>query len=346
MNIERPDLSQTDPAVRAYVEALEAEIEQLRGGDKDAVAARADELPLEPDEPPTTLNLITLSASGLAKRTPRHLYRRQRRGGMGVFDLDTGEDDPPAALVVAEERGHLLVLTSRARAFRLPVYFLNESPVRARPQPFIESLPLDAGEAWAAVLPAQTQGYLAVLSEQGFVRTLPAHLFGETMREGLSVFKVDQVGRPVAACWATGDSHLFVATRQGRGVRFPLKQVPMPGTHGIRLEAGDAVVSIAAVREDSGVFLLGADGRGTLRLMRGFNANKAPGAGGKIALKTDELVGAVAVDEEADLFILSRLSKIIRFKANEIPAKGGAVQGVNCISLRADRPVAVASTVG
>ena len=35
--------------------------------------------------------------------------------------------------------------------------------------------------------------------------------------------------------------------------------------------------------------------------------------------------------------MISRLSKIIRFMSEEIPAKEGVVQGVNCMSLRADQ---------
>jgi DNA gyrase subunit A len=345
---ERPDLTHSDPAVRAYIEALEAEVERLRAehGTSGPDVRPSEEPPLEPDEPPTTLNLITLAASGLAKRTPRHLYSRQRRGGMGIFDIDMDDDDPPAGLAIADERAHLLIITSHARAFRLPVYFLNESQIRARPQPFTESLDLNPGEIWAIALPAAAQptGYLAVLGQQGFVRTWPAHLFGETMRTGISVLKVDEVGGPVSACWATGDSDLFIATRQGIGVRFPAKTVPMPGGQGIRLESGDAVVAITAVRDESGVFLLGADGRGTIRLMSGFNANKAPGAGGKLAMKTDELVGAASVHADGDIFVISRLSKIIRFKAKEVPAKEGVVQGVNCMSLRADKPAALVTT--
>ncbi len=112
MHLERPDLGQTAPVVRAYIEALEAE--------------------LEPSEPPATLNVITASAAGVAKRTPRHLYGRQRRGGMGIFDLDTSEDDPPACLTIADESQKLLLFTTLARAFELPVNALPESPVRAR----------------------------------------------------------------------------------------------------------------------------------------------------------------------------------------------------------------------
>ena len=87
MNIERPDLDKLDPAVRTYIEALEAELERLRQGRRRPRRSAAPVAPPEPGEPPTTINVITISAAGIAKRTPRHLYFCQGRGGMGVFDL-------------------------------------------------------------------------------------------------------------------------------------------------------------------------------------------------------------------------------------------------------------------
>ncbi len=110
MDIERPDLSRVDQAVRAYIQALEAEVERLhslervRERERDGTRSRkpvqeaeileeeAPLPPLEPAEPPTTLNVIVITASGLAKRTPRHLYLRQRRGGWGALDVETGEE--------------------------------------------------------------------------------------------------------------------------------------------------------------------------------------------------------------------------------------------------------------
>jgi DNA gyrase subunit A len=103
----------------------------------------------------------------------------------------------------------------------------------------------------------------------------------------------------------------------------------------------DVAVAVTSVYAESGVFLLGHDGKGTIRLMPGFTANKAPGAGGKVVMKSDQLIGAIAVGEEDDIFIISRLSKIIRFRADEVPPKEGVVQGVNCIALRADEAVGV-----
>jgi DNA gyrase/topoisomerase IV subunit A len=61
-------------------------------------------------------------------------------------------------------------------------------------------------------------------------------------------------------------------------------------------------------------------------------------------MKTDHLIGARTVAETDDIFIISRLSKIIRFPAVELPPKEGPVQGVNCITLRADEVAKMAAS--
>jgi len=342
MDIERPDLSQLDPAVRAYIEQLEAQLESWRS---EASQIEGSAPLLETTEPPTSLNVITLCAGGWAKRTPRHLYARQRRGGMGIFDLDTSEADPPAILTVADISQTLVLVTTLARAFRVPVAELTESPVRSRGQSVTARLDLLPDERLALALPDQAKGYLALVSQSGHVRCLRHHYLGENLRPGTNLYNLRDFGPPGAACWTSGEDDLLIVTRQGRAIRFAEKTVPLQGCLGIRLESRDVVAAIAAVRESSQVFLLSADGKGSIRLISGFSPNKSPGGGGKTAMKTEILVGAATVEQDDDLFIISRLSKIIRFCASEVPAKEDAVQGVNCIALRADEAVAVVSSI-
>ncbi|HEY4688045.1 MAG TPA: DNA gyrase C-terminal beta-propeller domain-containing protein [Anaerolineae bacterium] len=343
MNIERPDLSHVDPAVRAYVEALEAEIERLRQLEAPVEEIEVTQAQLETGEPPTTINVVTISVGGVAKRTPRHLYSRQRRGGMGVFDLGPPENDRPAFLAAADESQNLILITNLARAFRLPVRDLPESLVHGRGQSLSAKLSLQSDEHIVVVLPHHVSGFLAVLSWRGYVRCLPYNIFGESLSPGTALYKVKDFGSPSAACWTSGADDLFIATRLGNAIRFGERLVPVPGCSGIRLEESDAAVAVAAVKPavESGVFLLGADGRGTIRLMSGFAANKAPGGGGKLAMKTDRLINAIGIEPADDVLILSRLGKLIRFRASEVPAKEGVVQGVNCIALRADDAVAL-----
>ncbi|MFN8453946.1 MAG: DNA gyrase C-terminal beta-propeller domain-containing protein [Anaerolineae bacterium] len=343
MQLERPDLSQLDPVVRAYIESLEAELERRREEEEaDAGDERAPAQPLEPSEPPTTLNLITVSLSGMAKRTPRHHYWRQRRGGMGVFDLETSENDPPAFLTIADESQSLLLITTHARAFSARVSDLPESPVRSRGQLLTAKLPLRPDERLAIVLPSQNSGYVNLVTERGHVRRLRYNYIGANLRPGSLLFEPTELGAPAAACWTSGEADIFIATRQGKAIRFAEQRVPFSGCLGIRLDRGDTVVAVTPASDESSVFLLSADGKGSIRQMAGFASNKAPGAGGKVALKTDRLAGAVAVTEADDIFAISRLGKLVRFQAAEVPPKEGVVQGVNCMSLRADETAALA----
>lgn len=352
--MNRPDLSNLDPIVREYIDHLEAEIRRLsapptwrpsspRPSPSSFVEAEEDQpLPQinEPAEPPTTLCLISATANGLAKRTPRHLYNRQRRGGMGVFDIETPKDSNPAILSQADQGQNLLIITDQARAFRLPLDTIPEAGIRERGEPITGRLNLAEDERIACILPDQVQGYVALLSQSGMVRLLRHHFFGEYMKPGTALYDFRSFGPLATACWTTGNGELFIATRAGKAIRFAEKTLPPQGGPGIRLSPGDQAVAITSVDEDSGVFLLASDGRGTIRSMKSFLANKAPGAGGKVAMATESLVTAAAVRPGDDVVILSHQSKIIRFSADDIPIKDGVVQGVNCMALRSDEVVA------
>ena len=346
MSIERPDLSATPTEVLAYIEALEEELEDLRQSNSENRTLRS-ETPFEPTEAPTTMNVISISASGSAKRTPRHLYARQRRGGMGVFDLDSAPDDPPAFLVVADESAGLILVTNQARAFRLAVADLPESPVRSRGQFLLENFPLRPDEhlalAFADRSSSDRGAYVALVTKRGQVRRIGSQYLGKSLQPGTVLYNISEGGPPAATCWTTGNDELFIVTRLGQAIRFSERLVPVRGCLGMRVDQNDEVVGVAAASAEGGVFLLTADGKGTIRLLQGFSANKSPGTGGKVAMKTEALIGATTVDNTHDIFAISQLGKIIRFQAAEVPAKEGVVQGVNGMSLRADACTALVS---
>lgn len=351
--MERPDLTDVAPNVAAYIEYLEQELGHSRT--RSAATLRGERGPEDEDpslpplivtEAPTTFQIITLSRGGLVKRTARHLYERQRRGGMGIFDIELSDTDVPLTLCHADETEMLLLITSKARAFRLRVDQIPSAPVRGKGQPLRNLVQLHDDEYPAALLPNQRGVTLALVSEKGYARALPAHVVGMGMTPGVLLYRNPEFGPVAAACWSAGKGDLLITTRNGMGIRFPEKSLAIPGGPGIRLESGDAAVGIAAVQppDGEGILLVGSDGRGTIRLMDGFSPNKAPGGGGKIAFKGDHVIGAMAVNPESDVFIISRLGKMIRFSANEIPPKEGVVQGVNCMMLRGDECVSMVVT--
>lgn len=337
---QRPDLTGLPADVVAYIEWLEAR--QVKAPARPPREGSADEALAEP---PTSVNVLSLSRAGMAKRTPRHFYGRQRRGGMGVFDLEVTEDDPPAALVAADESEAVVVFTSGGRAYRLAVAALPESPVRAKGQSLRELIHLSSHEQVVAALPATGGENVVLLSQRGWVRRVRASFLGPSLIQGTIFHDVKEGGPLVAAAWTSGRDDLFLVTRDGKGIRFAESQVPARGCLGIRLDVTDAAVGVCGVTEASGVFLMAHDGSGTIRLMSGFAPNKAPGAGGKLVMKCDRVVGAADAVDGADLMAISQLGKIIRFSAGDVPAKEGVVQGVSCMSLRADEVSAICALV-
>lgn len=345
MKLERPNLSQVDEQVVAYIEALEQEL-HLRSNRTRVTTTEAEELPvdntpLEPNEPPTTINLITLSAHGMIKRTPRHHFSRQRRGGMGIFDLETRGDDNPISLALADESQTMLIFTNRAHVFRLPVNKLPESPIRSRGEALSDRFSFESGEMPVAVLADQASGYIALASANGLVRCLRHHLFGEHLRPNAAMIDTHEGGDLVSVCWTPGNADLFILTQKGQAIRFAEKNLSPRGDAAIRLSAGDRVTAVASITDEDNLLICSADGKGTVRQMQGFAANKSSGGGGKIAIKSDRTIGAAAVTPDDDIFLITRVGKLIRFKALEVPITEGVVQGVLCMAMRADEVTAM-----
>jgi DNA gyrase subunit A len=343
----RPDLTNLPPEVVAYIEALEEALHQAQTSGEEELGR---ESLLEPSEPPTTINLITISAAWLGKRTPRHLYSRQRRGGMGVFGMETTPQDPPAFLLLADVEATLTLVTDQGRVFRLPVAEVVETPVYGRGRSLLERFPIRPEERLALIfadpLPDQRSAYLTLVTRRGHVRRIGHQYLGKSLQSGAVLYNVAEGGAPAAACWTSGGDELFIATRAGLAIRFNERLVPVRGCLGIRVDPNDEAIGIAAIDADGGVFLVSQEGKGTIRLLGGFSANKEPGGGGKTAIKAEQVIAAAGAGPDDDLFIISRLGKIIRFPAAEIPAKEGVVQGVNCMALRADGCVAAVASPG
>ncbi len=340
--MERPDLSGLDPAIITYINFLEHQLEQHRTRPK--TIEREIPVPVSEEtiftEPPTTVNIFTCSRKGLIKRTPRHMYGRQHRGGIGVFDLDVPPDDQPQFLLCADMSETILLFSNKAKVFRYSAEKIEESPIRAKGAAF-ERLQLDSDEYIVAALPERASGYVALASRNGFIRCLRHHLFGEHMRPGTAMYNAADYGPLASVCWTPGNQELLLVSRNGIAIRFSEKSLPPQGARGINLSADDQVVSVTWVEPDSQVFVAGADGKGTIRLMSGFAPNKSPGGSGKILIKSDEVISATKIAPTDDLFIITRLGKIIRFLADEVPTTEGTIQGVFCMGLRGDEVAAL-----
>jgi DNA gyrase subunit A len=116
------------------------------------------------------------------------------------------------------------------------------------------------------------------------------------------------------------------------------------GVHGIRLNEGDEVVSMAAIRHsDANVIVVGTKGYGKRSRLEDFRQTNR-GAKGVISMNLTEKTGDVSaileVTDNEDIVVMTAKGVVIRQAARDIRVIGRNTQGVRLIKLDEDDSIA------
>ncbi len=202
--------------------------------------------------------VVTVSLRGYVKRVPLATYRAQRRGGKGRSGVSTREEDVVTKLFVASTHTPVLFFSSRGMCYRMKVWRLPASTPQAVGKALVNLLPLAQGEVITSILPlpedSETWGtlQLAFATRSGRVRRNALTDFENINRNGKIAMKLDDGDAIVAVEICTPDDDVLLTTARGQCIRFLLKDEvrlfkgrESDGVRGIKLDDGDAVISMA-----------------------------------------------------------------------------------------------------
>ncbi|UWQ20249.1 DNA gyrase subunit A [Jannaschia sp. W003] len=207
--------------------------------------------------------VVTITASGYAKRTPLGEFRSQRRGGKGLGGMATKEDDVVTTLFVANTHTPLLFFTTDGMVYKIKTWRLPQGGRTAKGKALVNLLPVAPGTGIAAVMPVDRDEahwdelQVVFATDHGTVRRNALSDFANVMRNGKIAMKFegDSEGwKLIDARIASHDDDVLLVTRSGRAIRFPATDVRVfnsrasVGVRGIRLGEDDAVVSMAVLR--------------------------------------------------------------------------------------------------
>ena len=117
--------------------------------------------------------VISITASGYAKRLPLATYRQQRRGGRGVMGMNLKEGDYIEHLHVCSTHDYLLFFTNQGRSTGSRSTSCPEGSRTAKGRALVNVLPLKDKERVMAVIPTRdfTEGkYLVFGTAKGMVK--------------------------------------------------------------------------------------------------------------------------------------------------------------------------------
>jgi DNA gyrase subunit A len=206
--------------------------------------------------------VVTVTHSGYVKRTPLSSYRVQHRGGKGRSGMAMKDEDAVTRVFAASTHAPVLFFTSIGKVYKLKVWRLPIGNPTSRGKAFVNLLPLDtaAGEKVTTILPlpedeAQWDKLDAMFATQtGDVRRNKLSDFVQVNRAGKIAMKLGDGDHIVGVSICTEDQDVLLTTALGRCIRFAVSDVRVfkgrdsTGVRGVRLAAGDEVISMAILR--------------------------------------------------------------------------------------------------
>ena len=289
--------------------------------------------------------VVTVTRTGYVKRVPLGDYRAQNRGGRGVRGANLKEDDIVQFLAITNTHHWVLFFTNRGRVYRVKVHELPEAARNSRGT-YVANVPgatFQPDEKIAAVLDLDDYDdgkFLVLGTKDGMVKKTALAEY-DSPRVGLAAINLRGDDELIGVKLTTGEDDLLFISRKGLAVRFGEAHVrPMgrqtSGVAAMRLRRDDQVLAMEVVRPNADLLVVTDAGFGKRTPLEQY-ARKGRGIQGvKTAELTEargHLAGALVVQDEADIFLITDAGQIIRTRVNEVRRAGRATQGVRIMRL-------------
>ncbi len=300
---------------------------------------------------PDKENVLVMTAGGYIKRTDPIEYRAQRRGGVGVIDLDIKEEDFVTIFLTASTHSDLLFFSNKGKSYQLKMYDLPEGKRATRGKSIMNFLPLAEGETVTSILavPKETKGKVAsvmMITRQGVAKKVAIKNFADVRRNGIIAIKLSDNDSLLSTHVVERSDEVIIATRAGQAIRFKESDIremgrTAGGVRAMKLGKGDEIMGASVIKpvDKSGVYLIMTEnGYGKTTKLKEYKTQNRGGSGiktAKLTSKTGRLIdGKVIYADETEVIAISKNGQVIRTKLDEIPSHARQTQGVRIMKLR------------
>ncbi len=290
--------------------------------------------------------VVTITRGGYAKRTKTHLYRAQRRGGKGVRGAQLRTDDIVEHFFVTTTHNWILFFTNKGRVYRAKAYELPEAARDARGQHVANLLAFQPDERIAEVLALSDYSvapYLVLATSDGLVKKSHLTDFDSPRSGGIIAINLREDDEVIAARLVSADEDLLLVSKHAQAIRFHATDEalrPMgratSGVIGMRFGEGDRLLGMYVVQEGADVLVATGGGYAKRTPADQYPVQGRGGQGvvtARIVEARGELVGALMVRPEDEVFAITSAGGVIRTAAAEIKQSGRQTMGVRLVNL-------------
>ena len=360
------------------MEVIKEELEEIRAnyGDKRRTEITASETDLCMED---LINeedvVVTLSHEGYVKYQPLTDYEAQRRGGKGKSATSMKDEDFIEKLLVASTHDTILCFSTRGRLYWLKTFQLPLASRQARGRPIVNILPLEEGERITAILPVrdyEDDKFVFMATANGTVKKTALSAYSRPRTSGLIAINLNDDNELIGVQITNGENEIMLFSDAGKVVRFKEAEETLAvdedgnpvldengeqeikfkgvrpmgrtatGVRGIKLKEGEKVVSLIIPNETGHILTATENGYGKRTPLDDY-ASKSRATQGVISIKVSarngKVVGAVQVDENDEIMLISNRGTLVRTPVVGVSVVGRNTQGVTLIKTRDDEKI-------
>ena len=296
-------------------------------------------------------SVLVFTEGGYVKRTDPGEYKSQKRGGVGVIDLDTKEEDFVRTLFHTSTHSDLLFFTDKGKAYQMKMYEIAEGKRATRGKSIMNFLSLADNEKVTSILPMtkelkQSKSSLVMITLRGIIKKVAGDAFKDVRKSGLIAIKLKDEDELLSTLFVNKGDEIILSTKNGQAIRFKEGDAremgrSASGVKAMTLKKGDELIGADVIGPNGkqGEFLvMSTNGYGKKTALKEYKVQKRGGSGiktMKITPKTGKLVvGHVVGEEITEIISMSKKSQVVRVPFLSVPKLGRQTQGVRIMKLR------------
>lgn len=301
--------------------------------------------------------IVTISHAGYIKRIPVSAYRSQRRGGRGVTGGGARDDeDFIEHMILASTHDYIMFFTNKGRVYWRKAYEIPQSSRQAKGKAIVNFLSLGQGETIQSYLQVKEfddKRYIVMATKNGIVKKTNLIAYSRPRTTGINAITLKDKDELVSCKITSGKDEIFLATHDGKAIRFPEKQIrdmgrTASGVKGMNIGKKDRIIAMEIVSKDEVALSVTEQGFGKKTLFSQYRLQSRGGKGiinVKVTAKNGPVVKVITVNEQDEILLVTTGGMVVRCPVNQIRTSGRNAQGVRVMKLKEKHKIAAAARV-
>jgi len=300
--------------------------------------------------------VVTVSNSGYIKRLPVGSYKRQLRGGVGVAGMGTKETDYVEHLFIASTHDYILSFTGKGKVYWVKVHEIPQAGRISKGKAVVNMIGLSEGENITSFIPIREfkpDIFLVMATKSGKIKKTRLSAFANPRKDGIIAITLAKDDKLVGTIITDGNGEIFLATREGKSIRFSESHVrdmgrSAQGVKGINLSKKDEVIVMEKVDEAGQILSVTSKGFGKRTEVKKYSSQYRGGKGViniNLLKTTGKVTSVIAVAEDDEILVITKHGMVVRCAVLEVRATGRNTKGVRLVRLKSQDEVSSVSKV-